>query len=560
MPAQTKNNDVAIIGAGPGGLAAAMLLAASGARVTVYERNAVVGGRSARITLPSTTGEYHFDTGPTFFLMPYVLEEIFNAAGKDLHDYADLRPLDPIYRLLIGRQDSPGTGAPPWTIDATTDTKRMAEQLSAIHPADGRAFARFIRDNRAKLAAAEPILRKPITSLLDLMNPSSARAGLHIKPHLTVASLLAKYFEHPASRLAVSFQSKYLGMSPYDCPSLFTILPFIEYEYGIWHPIGGCNALMTAMADAAQELGVTIHTDAEVTNLAFDASGPVPRITGLTVNGQHQRYDKVVINADATHAMKHLIPESLRSKRSGWTDRTIDSKKYSCSTYMLYLGIDGEVDHLPHHTIFVSELYKENLNDISSTGSLSEDPSVYVCNPSQLDPSMSPEGKSALYVLMPTPNTREGKQLDWSVSAREDARARVMHQLEHRFGIQDIESRIEAEHEITPSGWQAQQINFGATFNLAHNLNQMLHKRPQHKLQGFEGVYLVGGGTHPGSGLPVIFLSSQITSKILCDKLGLSYAGASHTMNTTIGAERSRELTESKLAAPSPQSEHPVTI
>lgn len=550
MPTSNPN-DIAIIGAGPGGLAAAMLLAASGAKVTIYERNEVIGGRSARITLPSNSGGsggYHFDTGPTFFLMPYVLEEIFNATGKNLHDFADLRPLDPIYRLIIGRQDNPRAGADPWTVDATTDVNRMAEQLAKIHPADGRAFPKFIKDNRAKLAAAEPILRKPITSLFDLMNPASARAGLHIKPHHTVASLLAKYFDHPASRLAVSFQSKYLGMSPYDCPSLFTILPFIEYEYGIWHPIGGCNALMTAMATAAEELGVTIHTNAEVTQLDFDTSGSTPRATGLTAGGKHHTHDNIVINADATHALKHLIPEQLRAKKSGWTNTTIDSKKYSCSTYMLYLGLDGEVDHLPHHTIFVSELYKENLNDISNTGLLSEDPSVYVHNPSQIDPTLAPKGKTSLYVLMPTPNTREGNALDWNAKDRAEARKRVMHQLEHRFNITDVERRIEAEHEITPAGWAAQNINHGATFNLAHNLNQMLHKRPQHKLPGFEGIYLVGGGTHPGSGLPVIFLSSQITSKILCDKLNLNYAGTPYTLNTKAGAERARTLTESKLA------------
>jgi phytoene desaturase len=337
-------------------------------------------------------------------------------------------------------------------------------------------------------------------------------------------------------------------MSPYDCPSLFTILPFIEYEYGIWHPIGGCNALMTAMAQAAEELGVTIHTDAEVTALDFDTSGKAPRVTGLTVNGQHHTHDNVVINADATWALKHLIPEPLRARKSGWTNDTIDSKKYSCSTYMLYLGINGEVTHLPHHTIFVSELYKENLADISQNGGLSEDPSVYICNPTQIDPSLAPDGKSALYVLMPTPNTREGRALDWTEADRADARERVLSQMERRFGIENVESRIEAEHEITPAGWQAQNINHGATFNLAHNLGQMLHKRPQHELNGFEGVYLVGGGTHPGSGLPVIFLSSQITAKILCDKLGLTYAGASHAMNTREGAERSRQLTESKLA------------
>jgi len=144
-------------------------------------------------------------------------------------------------------------------------------------------------------------------------------------------------------------------------------------------------------------------------------------------------------------------------------------------------------------------------------------------------------------VLMPTPNTKDGHALDWS-EARVEARAKALHQLRHRLGVDDLESRIVAEREITPADWRAQNINYGATFNLAHNLGQMLHKRPRHKLPGLDNIYLVGGGAHPGSGLPVIFLSSQITSKIVCDDLGLDYAGAGHTLSTVLGAERSREL------------------
>jgi phytoene desaturase len=532
------NGPIAVVGAGPGGLAAAMLLAASGAEVVVYEAQARIGGRTARLTVPGRDGhEYHFDTGPTFFLMPYVLEEIFKASGRDLHDYVDLRPLDPMYRLIIGRQDEPGAGREPWTVDATTDIAEMSRRLAAIDERDGAAFERFIADNRAKLAAAEPILRRPIRGLFDLMKPDAAKAGLHIKPHLTVHSLLSKYFQHPAVRLAVSFQSKYLGMSPYDCPSLFTILPFIEYEYGIWHPIGGCNALMAAMAKACEEMGVRIETSAPVERVAFDESGSAPRATGVVVHGEHRACSDVVVNADATWALKKLVPERLRAGTgSRDTDAKLDAKKYSCSTYMLYLGLEGAVD-LPHHTIYVSERYRQNLDDISQTGELTEDASVYVHNPSPIDPSLAPEGNSSIYVLLPTANLQRGA--DWSAR---DAAARelVLNQLDERFGISDVESRIVAEKRYTPADWAAMNINHGATFNLAHNLGQMLHKRPQHRVKGFDGLWLVGGGTHPGSGLPVIFLSSQITARMLCEERGFVYAGAGHELDTRAGAERSR--------------------
>ena len=184
---------------------------------------------------------------------------------------------------------------------------------------------------------------------------------------------------------------------------------------------------------------------------------------------------------------------------------------------MLDLGALVTVD-LPHHTIYTSERYRENLDDIAVNGALSEDPSTYICNPVGVDPSLAPEGDSALYVLVPTPNLKA--DVDWSVEAPR-MRERTMEQIRTKFGIEDIEDRIQTELQITPADWAGANINWGATFNLAHNLTQMLHLRPQNKLKGFEGLFLTGGGTHPGSGLPTIFLSAQIAARLIGEEAGL---------------------------------------
>ncbi|MBI1190238.1 MAG: phytoene desaturase [Tepidisphaera sp.] len=510
---------VAIIGAGPGGLAAAMLLAASGLKVRVYEAAPTIGGRTSRIR----SGDFSFDRGPTFFMMPYVLEELFAACNRRLASEVELTRLDPMYRLLLGRK-----GDSPRTLDATQDIPEMSRRLAALNPRDGAAFPRFIAHNRYKLRHSESILRNPMRSPLDLFRPALLADTLKVapvlNPHLSVHQLLSRYFEDPQVRLAVSFQSKYLGMSPYECPSLFTILPFIEYEYGIWHPTGGCHALMLAMARVAQELGAEIITDAPVTGLDFQGQTcRAVRVggSGPLANTAHH-HEHVVLNADATWAMKHLIPAENRARASrDYADATLDAKKYSCSTYMLYLGIDGEVD-LPHHTIYISADYKRNLEDITTNGALTDDASVYVCNPSRTDPTLAPKGKSALYVLAPVPNTKAN--IDWAAAAPL-MRNRVLDQIERQMGL-NLRGRIESEVPTTPADWQAANINFGATFNLAHNLGQMLHRRPQNKLAGFDNLYLVGGGTHPGSGLPTIFLSAQISSRMLCQHAGVAYAGA----------------------------------
>ncbi|MFO0829649.1 MAG: phytoene desaturase family protein [Phycisphaerales bacterium] len=515
-----RGRSIGIVGSGPGGLSAAMLLAASGFDVTVYEARPEIGGRTRRITLPSPRGDFAVDCGPTFFMMPYVLEEIFAAAGRRLSDYCDLTRLDPMYRLIIGRERSA-----PLVLDTTQDLERMAARIATVDSRDGAAFLRFMRDNRRKLALMEPILRRPIRGLRDLISLDAMKVGPALKPWQSLYDYLAGYFRDEHLRLALSFQSKYLGMSPFECPSLFSILPFIEYEYGIWHPRGGCNALVGAMADASRELGATIVCDAPVERLVFDGT----RCVGATVRRgeslETYRHDHVVVNADATWALKHLVPESLRGR---WTDRAIDSKRYSCSTFMMYLGVEGDVD-LPHHTIYTSKSYRQNLEDIAVAGRLSADPSTYVCNPSRIDQTLAPRGHSSLYVLVPTPNTQAS--IDWN-AARPELREDAYRQLESVFGLADIRRRVVAERIVTPADWQGERITFGATFNLAHSLRQMLHRRPQHRFEGLDGLWFVGGGTHPGSGLPVIFLSAQTTAQLLCDEEGVE---CSLTRAPTVG-------------------------
>jgi phytoene desaturase len=533
----TRDNgiSVAIVGAGPGGLAAAAMLAAAGLRVRVFESQPTLGGRTSRIRLEANSGTYCFDRGPTFFLMPYVLEEVFAAAGRRLHDYADLRRLDPMYRLLIGRP-----GREPARVDATQDIDEMTRRLSALNPSDAANFRRFINDNRYKLKHSESILRNPMRSPMDLFGSQTwadtLKVGPVLRPDLSVHQMLGKYFADPVVKLSVSFQSKYLGMSPYDCPSLFTILPFIEYEYGVWHPIGGCNALMHALAEVAREHGAEISCGTPVEAVEFVGS----RASAVIARGERLEFDHIVINADTAHALKTLIPEPLRA-RGGHTDAALDSKRYSCSTYMLYLGVKGEAvsesgtlkgEPLAHHTIYVSEKYKENLDDISHDGTMSEDPSFYVCNPSRTDKTLAPAGDSALYVLVPTPSEKiSAGKLDWSRDAAA-LREVTLDQMERKLGLTNLRGRIVAEQACTPSEWRGMGINFGATFNLAHNLGQMLHKRPQNKLPYTDNVYLVGGGTHPGSGLPTIFLSAQISSRLLCEAAGITFPAHS-ARNTT---------------------------
>ena len=490
------SKNVVIIGAGPGGLAASLLLASSGLRVTLLERLPRVGGR----TSAHEARGFRFDTGPTFFLYPQILEEIFAAAGYRLQDHIDLIRLDPQYRLIFGAGGK---------LDATPDVGRMERHIAAIAPGDASALHRFLADNRTKLNEFRAILESPFLSWRDLCNRDLIRLLPLVRPWLPLESEMRRYFADPRIRLAFCFQSKYLGMSPFRCPSLFSILSFIEYEYGVFHPVGGCSAIMEAMAQIAKELGVDVRLNEAVQGLDFTGK----RVTGVYTARQRYPADAVVINADFAHAMQRLVPDGLRKR---WSNRKIAKKKFSCSTFMLYLGIKGSYPEIPHHSIYVADDYHRNLHEIEHQHVLSENPSFYVQNASVTDPTLAPPGHSTLYMLIPV--THQHPNVDWS---REYARYRAL-ALRHltKIGIKDIDSRICYERILTPTHWQEDYaVHQGATFNLAHNFRQMLHLRPRNRFEDLESVYLVGGGTHPGSGLPVIFESARISSRLLIEDL-----------------------------------------
>jgi phytoene desaturase len=493
---------VIVIGAGPGGLATALLLAQSGVDVRVVERQSHVGGRSSTIKAP---GGFQFDLGPTFFLYPRVLEEIFETVGRTLSDELPMRRLDPHYRLTF---EAGGK------IDATSDIPALRRNVAALAPRDAEQIDRFMAVNRRKLEAFKPILQAPFSSMRDVLTLAIMKNLRLVRPWSSLDGDLRRFFSDERVRLAFSFQSKYLGMSPFRCPSLFSILSFLEYEYGVWHPIGGCGSICTAMARILGEMGVEISLNEPVEEIVISRQ----RVTGVRTNRKRYSCDAVVINADFARAMKTMLPDHTRRR---WNDRRLDKKKFGCSTFMLYLGVDKTFDDLPHHHIFLAKDYQKNLQEIERSHEVSSNPSLYVQNACVTDDTLAPRGKSTLYVLLPV--SHQHPNIDWATEAPKfrDVALRKLEQM----GYGDVRPHIQYEKMITPADWdQSHNIHLGATFNLAHTFDQMLHRRPNNRFEDVGGVYLVGGGTHPGSGLPVIFEGAKISAQLLLNDLGVRAA------------------------------------
>jgi phytoene desaturase len=502
-----NSKHIIIVGAGPGGLCAGMLLSQRGFKVSIFDKNPEVGGRNRAIRMNGFT----FDTGPTFLLMKGVLDEMFALCDRHSEDYLQFMPLNPMYRLVYADRE----------LSVFSDRENMRAELNRVFEEGTAGYERFIDNERRRFNALYPCITRDYSSIGSFLSMDLIKALPWLAFPKSVFKNLGQYFEQEKMRLAFCFQSKYLGMSPWDCPALFTMLPYLEHDYGIYHVAGGLNRIALAMADVIKENGGEIHTGSAVESLLIE-NGTAKGIK--LASGEQVLGDEVIVNADFAHAMSNLVaPGTLRK----YDHEALEKREYSCSTFMLYLGLDKVYD-LPHHTIVFAKDYTTNIRNIFSHKTLTEDFSFYVQNACVSDPGLAPAGKSALYVLVPMPNNDSG--LDWQAHCQA-VREQVLDTLGARLGLNDIREHIECEKIITPQTWETDEnVYKGATFSLSHKFSQMLYWRPHNRFEELDNCYLVGGGTHPGSGLPTIYESARISSNLISKKHRVPFKEISHSL------------------------------
>jgi phytoene desaturase len=490
---------VVVVGGGPGGLTAAMLLQSRGFQVTVIEKRAALGGRSGGMRI----GPYTFDVGSTMLMMPFVLEEMFELAGRAMADELHLIPIDPMYRLDFTDR----------ALDIYSDTTRMREELHRFDPGSEEGLARFLAREHERLAHLFPVLQQSWPTLASLVTPSVVAALPHVGLTRSIHTVASDYFDDPDLQLGFSFQSAYLGMSPWDCPGGFGLVPYVEHAWGLHHVEGGIHRISEALARVARQAGATVRTGVEVRHLHREGD----RVVAVELDtGERVPTDAVVVNADATQALLGLLDDdvSVRFRRDHL--RHLDE---SCSTWMLYLGLDRLVP-LHHHTFFFADDYRSEMDRVFRRGTLDDDLSLYVCNPSVTDSTMAPAGCSSLYVLALVPNTRSS--IDWKQETA-TMRDRVLRMLTMRSGF-DVTPHVQAEAILTPTDWEREyNVSHGAVFGPTHNIGQLLAFRMPNRLPSPHNVYLTGGGTNPGSGLPTILESGRIVTRLLCEEYGIEF-------------------------------------
>jgi len=473
---------IVVVGAGLGGLGVAMRLQGAGHDVTVLEARARPGGRAYQLR----DGGFTWDTGPSLVTMPWVLEETFAAAGLDLHDLVQLDRLDPYYRIRWAGCEQ--------HLDFVSDRDAMRAELAKFSARDAAAFDGF-------MTAMKPIYeqgilgagRRPFEHARDLVafTPSMLRLGAALPLFRTVC----RHFEHPRVREAFSFHSLFIGGDPFRVPAIYGALVYLQFLDDVWYARGGVYAIVEAMAS-----GLDVRCDARVERIEHRQGS----VTGVLLEGGERiAADLVVSNADV------LRTHELTGRRAPLRRLTP-----TMSCFLLYLGTDRTFDALLHHTLLVGSGYRRFIRDVTRGGRIAPTFSTYVHAPVRSEQGMAPPGGDSLCVLLPVPNQRK-RRIDWGTES-DRLRDALVEDLETTFGLEGLGAATVVEHRMTPDDFERDLgAAWGNAFAVEPTLQQSAWLRPPNRDKGLRGLYFVGGGTHPGAGIPGVLLGAEVTGKLI---------------------------------------------
>jgi phytoene desaturase len=479
---------IIVIGSGFGGLGAAIRLAARGHAVTVIEKRDKLGGRA----YVYEKNGFKFDGGPTVITAPFMFDDLWQAAGRKRQDYVDFIPLDPYYRIF----DKHGR-----SFDYNGDEQFILKQIAKWSPEDVEGYKRF-------MATTKPIFQKGFVELADkpfLHFTDMLKVApdlIKMQSYLSVHAYASQFVKDEFLRRVFSFHPLLIGGNPFDAPSIYAMIHYLEREWGIHYVKGGTGALVSAMGKLFAELDGKVMLNTEVAEII---------VKGRKSDGTVLAADHVVSNADVAWTYRNLIAAEHRRTYPDWR---IDAMKYSMSLFVIYFGTKRRYNdgRLAHHNIILGDRYEGLLTDIFRHKRVSDDFSLYLHMPSITDPSIAPPEHENFYVLSPVPHL--GSKTDWTRAAK-PYRDAIIQFLEQNY-LPDLEANIVAEHYIDPLHFQnTLNSHLGAAFSIQPILMQSAWFRPHNQAEDIDNLYFVGAGTHPGAGLPGVLSSSIIVENLI---------------------------------------------
>lgn len=490
-----KAKSVIVIGAGVGGLTAAIHLARQGLQVTVVEKNSQAGGRCGRF---STQG-HHFDTGPTLLVMPRLYEAEFSALGTSLQEQVVLQRVDPTYHLVFDDGSQ---------LALTSDLKSLQAQVEAFQPGSFQGLLRYLKEGeRHYQIGMDRLVNRDFRKASDFFCLQNLPLVYTLKPLLHHYSHMSAYFNDPRLKSAFTFQDVYMGLSPFKAPATFSLMPYTELAHGVWYPHGGMYTLVEALFELACRAGVEFIFRTSVEQIEVQSG----RVRGIRLaGGSRLQTDIVLANADLPYVYQELLPPDGMGQ-------ALNRKQFSCSVISFFWGVDKVYESLSPHTLFLAEDYRQNFESIDRDLGLPENPSLYVHAPARLDPAMAPAGEDTLTAIVPVGHLSENGKQDWD-SWCDQAREHVFRRL-RSIGISDLSAHIKFEVTYSPLAWRKRyNLVKGSTHGLSHNLTQLAYFRPSNRHPRYPNLYFAGASTHPGTGMPTAMVSGRLAAERILDE------------------------------------------
>ncbi|MGZ0746611.1 phytoene desaturase family protein [Haloparvum sp. AD34] len=485
---------VVVIGGGFGGLSTACYLADAGADVTLLEKNEQLGGRASRLEVDG----FSFDMGPSWYLMPDVFERFFDHFGREPSDYYTLSHLDPHYRVFWKDGDQ---------VDVVKDLEANKELFESYEPGAAEALTAYLeKSERNYNVGMEHFVYEDRPNLRDYVDLDVLRHSYGLSLLGNMQGHVEDYFDHPKLQQLMQYSLVFLGGSPTNTPALYNLMSHVDFNMGVWYPDGGIGAVVDGIVQMGAELGVDYVTDAEVTAIEGRRGG----FAVDTADGRRFTSDLVVSDADYAHTEQELLPPKKRQ----YTEAYWESRTYAPSAFLLYLGVEGDVEELAHHTLVLPTEWQQHFDQIFEEPAWPDDPAYYLCVPSKTDDSVAPDGHSNLFALVPI-----APGLEDTPEIRESYRETVLDDIAENTGT-DLRDRIVVEETFSVDDFADRYNSYeGSALGLAHTLRQTSLLRPPHRSDAVDGLYFTGSTTTPGIGVPMCLISGQLTAESIAEHL-----------------------------------------
>jgi phytoene desaturase len=485
------NKRVVVIGAGIGGLGTAGLFAKKGYEVIVLEKNANAGGRANVFEVDG----FRFDMGPSWYLAPDIFEHYFELLGEKVSDHLDLKKLEPSYRIFF-RND-------PNALDIRSDIDIDACTFDSLEPGAGEKLRAYLKQSEYQYeVATQHFMYKNYDTIFDFLNRRVVTEGQKLSVFSKMHTFVSRFFKSRKLQQVMEYTMVFLGTSPYEAPALYNLMSHMDFNQGVYYPMGGFYELINALARIAEKNGATIRTNASVEEIVVEEG----KASGVRlVDGEFVEADIVISNADMWFTETKLLDERWQTQRQKYWNKRVMAP----SAFIMYLGVGKKLPGITHHNLLFSEDWRKNFDDIYKDPCLPDEPSLYVCAPSVTDPGVAPEGKENLFVLVPI-----ASDLKMSDDEKEKYADKILDLMEKEMSLPGLKDKIEYRRIYTVEDFAIDYNSFkGSALGLAHTIWQTAIFRPKNQSSKVKNLFYVGAGTNPGIGTQICLISAELAYK-----------------------------------------------